>query len=95
VRKAKRAPLTQTALDGIKVEATAAGLTLDAALRVCVTRAWASFRAEWYANATRAGPVNGSRASSLEDRNRAAAEAYARRQSEAERTVEHDATGTI
>lgn len=47
VRKAKRAPLTQTALRGIQVEARKAGLTLDAALRICCERNWQAFRADW------------------------------------------------
>jgi hypothetical protein len=95
IRKAKRAPLTQTALDAMRVEGTAAGLTLDAVVRICVARGWASFQAEWYANAARAGPVNGSYSKpSIEERNKAHAAEFLRRQAEAERTVEHDATGT-
>ena len=47
VRKAKRAPLTQTALRVIQVEARKAGLTLDAALRICCERNWQAFRADW------------------------------------------------
>ena len=48
VRKAKRAPLTQTGLDGIKREADKAGITLESALRVCVERGWQGFKAEWH-----------------------------------------------
>ena len=47
IRKAKRAPLTATALDGIKREAGKAGITLEDALRVCVERGWQSYKAEW------------------------------------------------
>ncbi|PUE58339.1 hypothetical protein B9Z44_01200 [Limnohabitans curvus] len=47
IRKAKRAPLTDTALDGIKGEATKAGITLEQALRECCLRGWQGFRAEW------------------------------------------------
>lgn len=47
IRKAKRAPLTATALDGIKREAGKAGITLEDALRVCVERGWQGYKAEW------------------------------------------------
>lgn len=47
IRKAKRAPLTTTALDGIKREADKAGVTLSQALATCAVRGWQSFKAEW------------------------------------------------
>jgi len=47
VRKANRAPLTQTALDGIAREASKAGITLAQALSICCTRGWRSFNASW------------------------------------------------
>lgn len=51
IRKAKRAPLTATALSGIEREAKDAGITLQAALACCCERGWQSFKAAWYANA--------------------------------------------
>lgn len=50
IRKAKRAPLTQTALDGIDREAAKAGMTLADALAECCSRGWQGFKAEWVAN---------------------------------------------
>lgn len=47
VRRAKRAPLTETAMEGIEREAAKAGLTLETALSECVNRNWQSFKAEW------------------------------------------------
>lgn len=47
VRKAKRAPLTATALHGIRKQADRAGMTLSEALRMCCERGWQGFRAEW------------------------------------------------
>lgn len=47
IRKAKRAPLTETALDGIRVEAAKAQLSLDEALAICCKRDWRSFEASW------------------------------------------------
>jgi DNA-binding MarR family transcriptional regulator len=47
LRKAKRAPLSQTALAGILNEADKALMTLEDALTECVTRGWQSFKAEW------------------------------------------------
>ena len=49
-RKAKKSPLTQTALDGIAREAAQAGITLAVAIRTCTERGWAGFKAEWLAN---------------------------------------------
>lgn len=48
VRKAKKAPLTMTALDGIKREAEKAGVSLSTALATCAVRGWQSFKAEWH-----------------------------------------------
>jgi uncharacterized protein YdaU (DUF1376 family) len=47
IRKAKRAPLTETALAGIQREATKAGVTLEQALRTCCERGWSGFKADW------------------------------------------------
>lgn len=47
VRKAKRAPITATAINGIKREAAKAGMTLEQAITICVERNWQGFNAEW------------------------------------------------
>ena len=47
VRKAHRAPLTDTALRQIKLEADKAGWTLEQALRECCQRGWRGFKADW------------------------------------------------
>lgn len=47
LRKAKKAPLTLTAIAGIRREAEKASITLEAALTMCCTRGWQSFRAEY------------------------------------------------
>lgn len=47
IRRAKRSPLTPTALAGIEREAKAAGLSLGDALRVACERGWQSFKAAW------------------------------------------------
>ena len=47
LRKAKKARLTQTAVDGIRAEASKAGWGLEAALRECCTRGWTGFKADW------------------------------------------------
>lgn len=46
-RKAKKAPVTETSLAGIKREADKAGWSLEDALRECCTRGWQSFKADW------------------------------------------------
>ena len=51
-RKAKRAPLSQTALTVIAKEAEKASVTLEEALIVCLTRGWQGFNAEWMKKTT-------------------------------------------
>jgi hypothetical protein len=47
IRKAKRLPLTQTAMEGIRREAAKAGWDLERVIRKCCTRGWASFDSAW------------------------------------------------
>lgn len=47
LRKAKRASVTQTAVDGIRREAHKAGYTMEQAIRTCCERGWQGFKAEW------------------------------------------------
>lgn len=49
-RKAKKAPVTQTALDGIAREATKANITMQTALQTMCERGWTGFKAEWLQN---------------------------------------------
>lgn len=50
VRKAKRSPVTETALKAINQEAEKAGWNLEKALRECVSRGWIGFKADWVKN---------------------------------------------
>lgn len=50
-RKARKAPISETALVGIQREAEKAGWSLEAALSECVSRGWQSFKADWVAPA--------------------------------------------
>ncbi len=47
LRRAKKAPVTQTAIDGIRREAGKAGLTMQQALAMSCERGWTGFKAEW------------------------------------------------
>ena len=47
IRKAKKSPLTETALKGIRREAGIANLTLEKALQMCCARGWQGFKADW------------------------------------------------
>ena len=49
LRKAKKAPITQRAIDAINIEANKAGWTLEKALEECVVRGWQAFKADWVA----------------------------------------------
>lgn len=52
LRKAKKSPITETAVDGIKREAVKAGLSLENALKTCCERGWVGFKAEWVTGQT-------------------------------------------
>lgn len=59
LRAQKRAPLTDTALAGLRREAVKAGVGLEAALAYCCEQGWQGFNAGWYADrvGARAGPA--------------------------------------
>lgn len=48
LRKAKKAPITQTVLNRIRGEAEKAGLSLQEAIEYTIQRGWQSFNAEWF-----------------------------------------------
>lgn len=50
VRKARRLPLTQTALDQIQREADKAGITIAEAILISAGNGWAGFKADWLKN---------------------------------------------
>ena len=47
IRKAKRAPITETALQQIRAEAEKAGISLQTAFEHCCSRGWQGFKADW------------------------------------------------
>lgn len=49
LRKAKKAAVTATALEGIRREAKRAGLTMQQALETCCASGWQGLKAEWLA----------------------------------------------
>jgi len=59
LRAQKRAPLTDTALAGLRREAVKAGVGLEAALAYCCEQGWQGFNASWYADrvGARTGPM--------------------------------------
>jgi uncharacterized protein YdaU (DUF1376 family) len=61
LRHKLRAPITQTAVAGIRREAEKAGLTLNSALAMCCERGWRGFKAEWVGGAQQAGVPGGGR----------------------------------
>jgi hypothetical protein len=78
VRKAKRAPLTQTAVDDLVREAGKARITVADAVRMCAQRSWQGFKADWLKSAP-----NGHE--SVADHNKRAAAEFLARQ---EKTIE-------
>lgn len=65
LRREKRAPLTDTALAGVRKEAEKAGVPMEVALSYCCEAGWQGFNAGWYADrqggAKRGAPVNTNR----------------------------------
>ncbi len=55
LRKAKKSPLTKTAVDGIRREAERAGWTMQAAIAECCARGWSGFKAAWVADKSSLG----------------------------------------
>lgn len=55
LRKAKRAPVTETVINGLRREAGAAGITLEQAMTFCIERGYQGFKADWYKNAANVG----------------------------------------
>ena len=47
VRKAKKSPLTKTALEGLQREAEKAKMSLQDVMQLCCERNWVGFKAEW------------------------------------------------
>lgn len=47
LRKSKKAPITETALKGIKNQAMKAGISFQEALEICCQNGWAGFKADW------------------------------------------------
>ncbi|MBX9348752.1 hypothetical protein K5M36_16820 [Chromobacterium vaccinii] len=74
IRKAKRAPLTATALAGIEREAAIAGLTLAQAIQISAERGWQGFKAEWLHRDTPQSSRPSGGKPTLAEQNRAAAE---------------------
>jgi hypothetical protein len=48
LRKTKRAPVTDTAINGIRKESEKAGISLNQALEICCQNGWQGFKAEWH-----------------------------------------------
>ena len=48
VRKVKKAPLTQTAINLLIKEALIAKISVNDAVRICAENCWQGFKAEWY-----------------------------------------------
>ena len=48
LRKEKKSPLTNTAIDRMRKEATKAGISLSEAMAICCELGWQGFNSEWY-----------------------------------------------
>lgn len=83
LRKAKRAPLTKTAVDGLRSEGAKAGMSLAQVMALCCERGWTGFQAGWVLGRGEAPGGNAgdrvlNRQEALEARNRAVGAQWAR-----------------
>jgi len=51
LRKQKKAPITESAIAGLRAEASKANISLETALIECCKNGWQGFKAEWYQKA--------------------------------------------
>ena len=79
LRAQKHAPLTDTALAGLRREAAKAGIGLGDALAFCCVQGWQGFNAGWYADRTGKQPRASPPAASFRERDAAAASERYRR----------------
>jgi hypothetical protein len=68
VRRAKKSPITESAINQLRTEADKAGWSLNEAVMECCSRGWLGFKAEWVNKA--------SKQQALENSNQQAAEAF-------------------
>jgi hypothetical protein len=68
VRRAKKSPITESAINQLRAEADKAGWSLNEAVMECCSRGWLGFKAEWV---NKAGKQQ-----ALENSNQQAAEAF-------------------
>ena len=61
IRKEKRLPLTQRALELTEQDGREVGLTLPQTIDACIRRGWAAFRADWWQRGAAQGGANNSR----------------------------------
>lgn len=50
IRKVKRAPLTQTAMNAVERESAKAGISISQAIEFACEAGWVGFKADWYAD---------------------------------------------
>lgn len=67
IRKAKKLPLTKTAMAQVEAEVLKAGISMQEALKECCLRGWGGFKASWL---TREGGVTLNKQEALERRNK-------------------------
>lgn len=57
LRKQKKAPISETAVNGLRREAAIAGIDLQTALIACCQNGWQGFKADWYQKAQAPPPA--------------------------------------
>lgn len=82
IRKAKKAPLTLTALEGVQEEAAKARLTLPQAVKIASESGWQGFKADWLKPNQRGQAPRATEEQRLADNEEAYRLAFGRKESE-------------
>lgn len=61
LRKAKKLPMTQTALDGLEAQGAILGWALDQTITECINRGWGGFKASWIQKELLSNPADRAR----------------------------------
>jgi len=76
LRKAKKAPVSETAITKIRKQAELAGVPMQTAIETCCAHGWQGFNAEWYANLNRSNAKRRNDPEDIYEHNRKVGEAW-------------------
>jgi len=76
LRRAKKAPISETAMKRFRVQVEKAGISMQTAIEICCAQGWQGFNAEWYANLNRSNAKRSNDPEDIYEHNRKVGEAW-------------------